>query len=168
MLGLRCKVDLKTGQFIDTYRGEIITHEEAERRGAKRHRDNQDNYFFDLDRWEDESEGYVCDGMYMGGPTRFMNHSCDSNCRQMTVSYNHADVNIYDLAFFATEPIPAGTELTFDYSASVDEELDDEDEDVEQSRVISEKKAEELEKKKGYRPSRCLCGAWNCRGYFFT
>ena len=120
-----------------------------------------------MDRWEDESEGYVCDGMFMGGPTRFINHSCDPNCRQMTVSYNHADINIYDLAFFATERIPAGTELTFDYSASVDE-IDDADEDVEQSRVITEKKADELEKKKGYPPSRCLCGADNCRGYFFT
>ncbi|KAK3176356.1 hypothetical protein OEA41_007679 [Lepraria neglecta] len=164
---LRCKVDLKTGQFIDTYRGEVITHEEAERRGNKRHSDDQENYFFSMDRWEDGSEGYVCDGMFMGGPTRFINHSCDPNCRQMTVSYNHADINIYDLAFFATEPIPAGTELTFDYSASVDE-IDDADEDVEQSRVITEKKADELEKKKGYRPSRCLCGADNCRGYFFT
>ena len=158
---------MKAGQFIDTYRGEIITNEEAERRGKTRTPD-QENYLFDLDRWEEECEGYVVDGMYMGGPTRFMNHSCDPNCRVFTASYNHADVNLYDLAFFATEPITAGTELTFDYGESIDEERDDADEDVEESRLITKRKADELEKKKGYRPLRCLCGSSNCRGYFFT
>ena len=105
----------------------------------------------------------------MGGPTRFINHSCEPNCRQFTVSYNHADVNIYDLAFFATEPIPAMTELTFDYGEDVDDDREDEDEeDMETVRVITEQKAAEMEEKKGYRPARCLCGSKNCRGYFFT
>ena len=69
------------------------------------------------DKWSEE-EGdskYVCDGLHLEGPTRFINHSCEPNCAIYTVSYNHADTNIYDLAFFATEPIIAGTELTFNY-----------------------------------------------------
>lgn len=112
----------------------------------------------DLDKWREEEGGsrYVCDGMYMGGPTRFINHSCDPNCAIYTVSYNHADINIYDLAFFATEAIPAGTELTFDY-------LSDQDQSV-----ITDERADEIESEKGYRPAKCLCGTEICRGYFFN
>ena len=157
---------MKKGQFIDTYRGEIITSEEADRRGKERDAD-ADNYFFGFDMWP-ESKGYVCDGMYMGGPSRFINHSCEPNCRIITASYNHADVNIYDLAFFATEPIPAMTELTFDYGEDIGDDRDDGDDDVERSRKITAEKAAELEKEKGYRPARCLCGTRSCRGYFFT
>ena len=155
--GLRCKQDLKRGQFIDTYRGEIITHDEANRRGVTRTLD-QEIYLMELDKWSEEEGGskYVCDGMHLGGPTRFINHSCDPNCAIYTVSYNHADINIYDLAFFATEPIAAGTELTFNY---VDDDKTD---------IITEAAADELEKQNGYRPAKCLCGSSRCRGYFFT
>lgn len=99
---------------------------------------------------------YVCDGREMGGPTRFMNHSCKPNCRIYTVSYNHADRNIYDLAFFASEEIPAYTELTFDYK-----------DDGDQS-VITDEQALEFEQEHDYKPIRCLCGTDECRRYFFT
>jgi len=162
--GLRCKVDLKVGQFVDTYRGEIITHEEVERRGRNRGPEEA-NYFFNFDRFEEESKGYVCDGKHMGGPSRFINHSCDPNCRIMTVSYNHADIDIYDLAFFANQVIPAGTELTFDYGVELAENLDDDE--AGPSR-ITDTMADEYEIMKGYRPARCVCGSRKCRGYFFT
>lgn len=99
---------------------------------------------------------YVCDGMEVGGPTRFMNHSCEPNCRIFTVSYNHADTRIYELAFFAVEEIAPGTELTFDYK-------DEDDRDI-----ITDKMADEVEREKGYRPARCLCGSNSCRRYFFN
>ncbi|KAL8746897.1 MAG: hypothetical protein Q9190_001128 [Brigantiaea leucoxantha] len=202
-LGLRCPVTLKQGQFIDTYRGEIITFEEANKRGELRNKD-EENYFFGFDkfvpkrtitkdeflnlypektRWHQElveqggwkpylegddemwlnpewKEGqeckYVCDGMHMGGPTRFINHSCEPNCRLFTVSYNHYDRDIYDLAFFAIEEIPAGTELTFNYK------------DEDDTAPITEERADEIEKREGYRPQKCLCGSESCRGYFFN
>ena len=157
--GLRCKVDLKKGQFIDTYRGEIITSEEANNRGKVRSLE-QENYLFDLDKFEgDIAEDvtiYTCDGKQIGGPTRFINHSCDPNCRLFTVSYNHADISIYDLAFFTIEFIPAGTELTFDYQDSDDRT------------VITKEMAKEMEKEKGYPSSKCLCGTKYCREYFFN
>lgn len=100
----------------------------------------------------------------MGGPSRFINHSCDPNCRIMTVSYNHADINIYDLAFFTNQAITAGTELTFDYGVDLTDNLDDEDEEP---RIITDEEADERERIKGYRPAKCLCGAEDCRRYFF-
>lgn len=99
---------------------------------------------------------FVCDGMEVGGPTRFINHSCEPNCRLFTVSYHHADERIYDLAFFTIEEILPGTELTFDYK-------DEDDRDV-----ITDEMADEVEREKGYRPARCLCGSKNCRQYFFN
>jgi hypothetical protein len=68
---------------------------------------------------------YVIDSEFYGAAMRFMNHSCEPNCRQYTASTNHADLKVYDVAFFAIDDIAAGTELTFDY-------LDKDDVDDEQ------------------------------------
>lgn len=204
MVGLRCPQDLQKGQFIDTYRGEIITDDEAERREKTRTVD-QNNYFMNFDKhtpyrmmtpeeleaslprsdfaeikrlvkkgkYETEinkdngqevelwlnpqyNHPYVCDGMNHGGPSKFMNHSCEPNCRIFTASYNHADENIYDIAFFAAEGIPAGTELTFDYK------------DEDDRRIITDEQADGIEIEHGYRPTRCLCATKSCRGYFFN
>ncbi|KAL8989221.1 MAG: hypothetical protein Q9169_008405, partial [Polycauliona sp. 2 TL-2023] len=198
--GLRCPKTLRKGDFVDTYRGEIISVIEAERRASERSID-EENYFFNFDKFcepewipksdfiqkfpeevedyykklaideadtdiRDDEEfwqnpeyveyEYVCDGMYVGSPTRFMNHSCDPNCRLFTVSYNHADTNLYDLAFFTLEEIPAGTELTFDYK--------DEDDRT----IITDEQARQVQKNKGYMPQKCLCGTAECRRYFFN
>ena len=99
---------------------------------------------------------YVCDGMDVGGPTRFMNHSCEPNCRIFTVSYNHADHRIYDIAFFTIDDIPPGTELTFDYK------------DENDRGIITDEMADAVEREHGYRPAQCLCGSESCRRYFFT
>lgn len=150
--GLRCKEDLFEGQFIDTYRGEIITDAEATRREEAATSKSKASYLYSLDKFA-ESEGlqeediYVVDGEFMGGPTKFMNHSCEPNCRQYTVSYNKHDCRVYDIAFFACRDIPAGEELTFDY-------LDKEDgEDVEEP---------------GQGAIPCLCGTEKCRKWLWT
>ena len=200
--GLRCPVKLLRGQFIDTYRGEVITDDESIERGAIRARDlDSNNYLFALDKfcepptitkadfrikypekkaWHREQvkngdyeitrdkngvklylnpihvpPKYTIDSKTMGAPTRFINHSCDPNCAIYTVSYNHNDGDLYELAFFATEDIPAGTELTFNYK------------DDEETEVITEAMANALEAKNGERPVKCLCGTQACRGYFF-
>ena len=159
VLGLRCSDDLKKGQFVDTYTGEVITEAEVKIREANASGYHKDNYLFSLDKFGDAlSEGtqpYVVDGEHMGGPTRFMNHSCEPNVVQQTVHINHADHHVYLLAFFALQDIPANTELTFDYVAGEDDS------------PISDKKARKREKDTGQAPQRCLCGANNCRRYLW-
>lgn len=150
--GLRCKEDLYEGQFIDTYRGEVITDTEATRREEAAISKMKSSYLYSLDKFS-ESEGiaqedlYVVDGEFMGGPTKFMNHSCQPNCRQYTVSYNKHDPRVYDLAFFACRDIPAGQELTFDY---LDKEEDEQIEDPGEDAIP------------------CLCGAEKCRKWLWT
>ncbi|KAL1654593.1 hypothetical protein SLS61_002782 [Didymella pomorum] len=148
--GLRCKEDLTRGQFIDTYRGEVITDEEATRREDTSSKAKA-SYLYSLDKFAEteqlDHEPYVVDGEFMGGPSKFMNHSCEPNCRQYTVSYNKHDPYIYDIAFFACEDIPIDTELTFDY-------LDKED-------------GEEMEDPGQY-SIPCLCGSAKCRKWLWT
>ncbi|OCL05109.1 SET domain-containing protein [Glonium stellatum] len=155
--GLRCRKDLREGEFVDTYRGEVITDKEATRReesGGK----SKASYLYSLDKFA-ETEGipqeeiYVVDGEFMGGPTKFMNHSCEPNCRQYTVSYNKHDAKIYDIAFFACRDIPAMEELTFDY---LDKDEEDEDGD------------EQSESQPGEDAVPCLCGAKKCRKWLWT
>lgn len=153
--GLRCKQTLYAGQFIDTYRGEIITDAEATRREESATSRTKASYLYSLDKFAESEEikphdVYVVDGEFMGGPTKFMNHSCDPNCRQYTVSYNKADCRVYDIAFFACRDIQKGEELTFDY-LDKDEEDEDEEKDEPNEDAVP-----------------CLCGAKKCRKWLWT
>jgi histone-lysine N-methyltransferase SUV39H len=143
--------DLHEGQFVDTYRGQVITDAEATRREMSSSKAKA-SYLYSLDKFA-ESEGlneedlYVVDGEFMGGPTKFINHSCDPNCRQYTVSYNKHDPKVYDIAFFARRFIPKGEELTFDY--------------------LDKEEGEEMDEP-GEGAVPCLCGAKNCRKWLWT
>ncbi|KAF2461100.1 hypothetical protein BDY21DRAFT_297795 [Lineolata rhizophorae] len=168
--GLKTLQDLKEGQFIDTYRGEIITDAEATRR-EEAATSRKDSYFYSLDKFAD-SQGlqpedlYVIDGEYMGGPTRFMNHSCEPNCRQYTVSWNKNDFMIYEIAFFAIRPIRAGEELTFDYL-----DKDDIDESQSTSKSGQEKSSGDgggaASTDASLKPVECRCGSKKCRKYLW-
>ena len=107
-----------------------------------------------------DSELYVIDGQFMGGPTRFINHSCDPNLRQFTVSFFKGNPKVYELAFFAVEDIEPYAELTFDYR-----DLDTEDDDTEEEEAGSKKDV--AMKEKGASATKCYCGAPNCRGYLW-
>ena len=87
-------------------------------------------------------------GAAISATVALINHSCEPNCRQYTVSYNKHDCRVYDIAFFAIRDIPAGEELTFDY-------LDKDDDDV------------EIEQP-GEDAVPCLCGAAKCRKWLWT
>lgn len=161
--GVYCNENLVMGEFIDVYLGEVLTNEETSRREEAADAD-KGSYLYSLDKFvgdanaPSEETHYVVDGQYMGNATRFINHSCEPNCRQYTVSENKYDTSVYHLAFFAYEDIPAGTELTFDYMDKDEEE----EEDVLRAREEARNDPENRDK----RP--CNCGAWKCRGYLWT
>jgi [histone H3]-lysine9 N-trimethyltransferase SUV39H len=114
--GLRSPDPIRAGQFIDCYLGEVITKEEAELREAAAGSQQNPSYLFSLDFLVDDDNIYVVDSQRLGSPTRFMNHSCEPNCKMFPISRHHADDRIYDLAFFSLRDIPPLTELTFDYN----------------------------------------------------
>ncbi|KAF2842320.1 SET domain-containing protein [Patellaria atrata CBS 101060] len=176
--GLRTKSPLKRGQFIDTYRGEIITDAEATRREttiptstpSKAALAHKDSYLYTLDKFTSPllplSACYIIDGSHTGGPTRFINHSCAPNCRQYTVSYNKYDQRVYEIAFFAYRDIEAGEELTFDYLDK--DEVEEGEEDGEREKDQGKgKEGREKEREREEGMSECRCGASRCRKWLW-
>jgi histone-lysine N-methyltransferase SUV39H len=165
---LRSPDPIGRGQFIDIYLGEVIADAEAVRR-EKAATKGKDSYLFSLDKFQGiegkpnyipTEELYVVNGEFMGGPTRFMNHSCSPNCRQFAVVMTRGDVKVYELAFFALEDIPASTELTFDYLDKDQENDDDTDQ-------VTDENVRTLEKQKDKLVTKCLCDSSNCRKYLW-
>lgn len=106
--GIYTKYALKKGDFVHEYVGEVISQEEAERRGAIYDKENR-SYLFNL-----SSEGVV-DARKKGNKTKFANHSSSPNCCSKVVCVN-GDSKI---GLFAKEDIEAQTELYFDYRYDV-------------------------------------------------
>ncbi|KAJ5091742.1 hypothetical protein NUU61_006612 [Penicillium alfredii] len=143
--GLRSEDHIVTGQFIDRYLGEVITENVADVRESLASAEGAQSYLFGLDFLVKDEDIFVIDGHKFGSATRFMNHSCNPNCKIIPVSTtNHADDRLYYLAFFALREIPPNTELTFDYNPTEGESSPP--------------------KKIDPNAVKCLCGEKNCRG----
>ncbi|XP_063363032.1 histone-lysine N-methyltransferase Su(var)3-9-like isoform X1 [Cydia amplana] len=111
--GVRTEQNIKQGQFICQYVGEVITFEEAEKRGRE-YDANGLTYLFDLD-FNSVENPYVVDAAHLGNISHFINHSCDPNLGVWAVWADCLDPNLPMLALFATRDIDAGEEICFDY-----------------------------------------------------
>ena len=78
--GVKTCMALKKGTFVTEYVGEILTAEEAERRGQEYDKIGS-NYLFDLDFVEDQSM-FTIDATYYGNISHFFNHSV-SECNAL-------------------------------------------------------------------------------------
>ncbi|XP_008048621.1 histone-lysine N-methyltransferase, H3 lysine-36 and H4 lysine-20 specific [Carlito syrichta] len=105
--GLRTKTDIKKGEFVNEYVGELIDEEEcrARIRHAQEH-DITNFYMLTLDK------DRIIDAGPKGNYARFMNHCCQPNCETQKWSVN-GDTRV---GLFALSDIKAGTELTFNYN----------------------------------------------------
>lgn len=157
LAGVRTLRDIRQGQFVDRYVGEVITSAEADRRRRKSTiSKKKDVYLFALDKFTDENSldprlrgpPLEIDGEFMSGPTRFVNHSCDPNMKIFARVGDHADKHIHDLALFAIKDIEANDELTFDYLGGGQDGEDDFDGDKKDM-------------------TKCRCGTSKCRGYLW-
>uniref|UniRef100_UPI00358EDF5A histone-lysine N-methyltransferase NSD2 isoform X2 n=1 Tax=Myxine glutinosa TaxID=7769 RepID=UPI00358EDF5A len=105
--GLRTKVDIKKGEFVNEYVGELVDDEECRKRMMYAHERHITNFYMltiDKDR--------VIDAGPKGNFSRFMNHSCQPNCETQKWTVN-GDTRV---GLFALKDIPAVTELTFNYN----------------------------------------------------
>jgi uncharacterized protein len=117
-LGLFAGVAIPAGTPVIEYVGERITKQESLARCAA-----NNEYIFSVD------EQFDLDGNVAWNPARFANHSCAPNC-----AAELADGRIW---IVANRAIPAGEEITFNYSYDLDD----------------------------YREHPCRCGAPGCVGY---
>ncbi|XP_070499884.1 histone-lysine N-methyltransferase E(z)-like [Chironomus tepperi] len=97
--------DILKGDFVIEYTGELISQEEADKRG-KGYDESKMSYLFDL------SSDYAVDGMFVGNESRFINHSETSpNCAVKTMTV----LGDKRIALYAVRNIKQGEELFFDY-----------------------------------------------------
>jgi histone-lysine N-methyltransferase NSD2 len=105
--GLKALEDIKKGQFVVEYVGELIDEEECERRLNEMVSNNQTNfYFLTIDKER------IVDAGPKGNLARFMNHSCQPNCETQKWMVNGQT----RVGLFAVCDIPEGSELTFNYN----------------------------------------------------
>ncbi|XP_067323033.1 histone-lysine N-methyltransferase NSD2 [Anolis sagrei] len=105
--GLIAKRDIKKGEFVNEYVGELIDDEECMARIKYAH-ENDITHFYMLTIDKDR----IIDAGPKGNYSRFMNHSCQPNCETLKWTV-HGDTRV---GLFAVCDIPAGTELTFNYN----------------------------------------------------
>jgi histone-lysine N-methyltransferase NSD2 len=105
--GLFTKANIKMGDFIIEYVGELITMEEYHRRlqDCMTKKEEMNCYYMMMDNHR------MIDAGPKGNIARFMNHSCDPNCETQKWTVN-GDTRV---GLFASKDITAGIELTFNY-----------------------------------------------------
>ncbi|XP_061700297.1 histone-lysine N-methyltransferase NSD2 isoform X1 [Syngnathoides biaculeatus] len=105
--GLVALRDIKKGEFVNEYIGELIDEDECRARIKYAHENNiTDFYMLTIDK------DRIIDAGPKGNFSRFMNHSCQPNCETQKWTVN-GDTRV---GLFAVSDVPAGTELTFNYN----------------------------------------------------
>nr|XP_012145504.1 PREDICTED: histone-lysine N-methyltransferase SUV39H2-like isoform X1 [Megachile rotundata]XP_012145505.1 PREDICTED: histone-lysine N-methyltransferase SUV39H2-like isoform X1 [Megachile rotundata] len=166
---------IRRGAFVTQYVGEVITSEEAEKRG-KNYDAAGKTYLFDLDYNETEEQcPYTVDAAMYGNVSHFINHSCDPNLAVYGIWINCLDPNLPKLALFATRDIKKDEEITFDYtcqSSKIGENSIIQNMSIKQNVnaefsqdfvIHPETPESDLLNKK----TLCKCGAESCRRYLF-
>lgn len=107
-LGVFARVDLPAGIPLIEYKGLRRTHREADRLygddGSSGH-----TFLFTL------NEHYVIDANVGGNWARYINHSCEPNCRAVVVEHRSGDPRRDRVIIETIRPIRAGEELCYDY-----------------------------------------------------
>jgi uncharacterized protein len=120
--------DIERGETIIEYVGEVISAAEADRRHPRDPEDPNHTFYFALD------DGRVIDAGVGGNAARWINHSCQPNCKAV-----EEDGHVF---IRARRRLLAGEELNYDYGLVIDERL-----------TARLKKDHE-----------CRCGSRRCRG----
>ena len=104
--GVFLDIDIRQGEMIIEYRGELIGNAMAEKR-EKEYEASKigSDYMFRIDEYT------VCDASKQGNVARFINASCTPNCHPKIISLDGTK----RVVLYAKRDIRAGEELSYDY-----------------------------------------------------
>ncbi|CAK4032593.1 ESC E(Z) complex [Lecanosticta acicola] len=105
-LGLYACEEIRENDFVAEYKGELVTKNEAERRGAV-YEHQKLSYLFSLNNEQE------IDSTYFGNKVRFINHAVSkkANLFARTIMCN----SVHRIALYGSRLIKPGEELFFDY-----------------------------------------------------
>jgi SET domain-containing protein len=127
--GVFAAAKIRKGTVILEYKGRRTSWDEALDRADSDPQDSAHTFLFELD------DGRVIDAHIRGNAARWINHSCDPNCR----TFEDENARVFIEAKRAIDP---GEELSYDYQLSVP------------GRLSKRERAQYA----------CHCGAAKCRG----
>lgn len=107
-LGVFARVDLPAGIALIEYRGRRLRHRQADERYGDGCESGH-TFLFTL------NEHYVIDANVGGNWARFINHSCEPNCRAVVLEHRSGDPRRDRVIIETIRPIRAGEELCYDY-----------------------------------------------------
>jgi uncharacterized protein len=110
--GVYAKKDIPKGVKVIEYVGNIVSRKEGDRIAEEQYSKSEKTgagsvYIFELNRKQD------VDGSVSWNPARYINHSCDPNCR-----YKRIENHIWIVSF---RNIKKGEELSYDYGYDLEE-----------------------------------------------
>lgn len=103
--GVFAEEPIGSGDVVIEYKGELIRHQVADLREEEYERLKCDDYMFRIDA------NVVVDATRVGSLARFINHSCDPNCRTQIVCEN-GEKKIF---IYAKRDIDVDEELAYEY-----------------------------------------------------
>lgn len=110
--GVYAARNLKKGERVIEYKGELISWKECDRRPPSDPDDPFHTFFFSL------SDGkHVIDASVGGNDARWINHSCNPNCE------TEEDDEARRVFVVTTRDVNAGEELNYDYGLIIDERI---------------------------------------------
>lgn len=159
--GVRTLDFIPSGSFVCEYIGEVLEDEEAQKRKTDEYLFAIGHNYYDKSLWEglsrsipslqkgpgkDDEAGFAVDASEMGNFAKFINHSCTPNVYAQNVLYDHEDISVPHVMFFACDDIRPHQELAYHYNYKIDQVHDTNG---------------NIKKKK------CLCGSVECDGWLY-
>ncbi|CAN8287794.1 unnamed protein product [Cochlearia groenlandica] len=119
--GLRACEHILRGTFVCEYIGEVLDHQEANKRRNK-YGDEDCSYIHNIDanindigRMIEGEPDYAIDATTHGNVSRFINHSCSPNLVTHQVIVKSMESPLAHIGLYASVDIAAGEEITRDY-----------------------------------------------------